>query len=95
MSWRTKTSGNPSFGKATLVIFKSMDKKEFRVLIKYCFLMGKNTAEGKQWLDKRYGDSAPGKSTIINWYAELNAVVETPMTLNALVAQNQQLFRKI
>ena len=22
------------------------------------------------WLDKRYGDSAPGKSTIIDWYAE-------------------------
>ena len=47
-----------------------MDKKEFRVLIKYCFLMGKNTVEAKQWLGKRYGDIAPGKSTIINWYAE-------------------------
>ena len=32
--------------------------------------MGKNTVEAKQWLDKRYGDSAPGKSTIIDWYAE-------------------------
>ena len=31
---------------------------------------GKNTVEAKQWLDKRYGDSAPGKSTIIDWYAE-------------------------
>ena len=30
--------------------------------------MGKNTVETKQWLDKRYGDSAPGKSTIIDWY---------------------------
>ena len=47
-----------------------MDKKEFRVLIKHCFLMGKNTVEAKQWLDKRYGDSASGKSTIIVWYAE-------------------------
>ena len=33
--------------------------------------MGKNTIKAKQWLDKRYGDSAPGKSTIIDWYAEL------------------------
>ena len=33
-------------------------------------LMGKNTVEAKQWLDKRYGDSALGKSTIIDWYAE-------------------------
>ena len=32
--------------------------------------MGKNTVEAKQWLDKRYGDSAPGKSTIIDWYAK-------------------------
>ena len=32
--------------------------------------MGKNTVEAKQWLDKGYGDSAPGKSTVIDWYAE-------------------------
>ena len=32
--------------------------------------MWKNTSEAKQWLDKHYGDSAPGKSTIIDWYAE-------------------------
>ena len=30
--------------------------------------MGKNTVEAKQWLDKRYRDSATGKSTIIDWY---------------------------
>ncbi|XP_018350174.1 PREDICTED: putative uncharacterized protein FLJ37770 [Trachymyrmex septentrionalis] len=47
-----------------------MEKKEFRVLIKHCFLMGKNTVEAKQWLDKHYGTSAPGKSTIIDWYAD-------------------------
>ena len=50
--------------------YHTMDKKEIRVLIKYCFLMGKNTIEAKQCLDKRYGDSAPGKLTIIDWYAE-------------------------
>ena len=32
--------------------------------------MGKNTVKEKQWLDKRYTDSAPWKSTIIDWYAE-------------------------
>ena len=32
--------------------------------------MGKNTVEAKQWLDKRSVDSAPGKSTIIDWNAE-------------------------
>ena len=47
-----------------------MDKKELLVLIKHYFLMGKNTVDAKQWLDKRYGDFASGKSTIIDWYAE-------------------------
>ena len=32
--------------------------------------MGKNTVEAQQWLNKYYGDSAPGKSMIIDWYAE-------------------------
>ena len=46
-----------------------MNKKEFRVLIKH-FFNGKNMFETKQWLDKRYGNFAPGKSTIIDWYPE-------------------------
>ncbi|KAF8787794.1 hypothetical protein HNY73_009356 [Argiope bruennichi] len=50
-----------------------MDRNEFRVLIKYCFLMEKNTVEAKQWLDKHYGDSEPGKSTVIDWYAEFKS----------------------
>ena len=50
----------------TFDIFKTMDKKEFRVLIKHCFLMEKNTVEAKPWNDKRYGDCAAGKSTIID-----------------------------
>ena len=52
-----------------LLSFSQQWIKQFRVLIKHCFLMGKNTVEAKQWLDKRYGDPAPGKSTI-DWYAE-------------------------
>ena len=47
-----------------------MEKKEFRVSIKYCFLKGKNTVEAKTWLDNEFPDSAPGKSTIIDWYAK-------------------------
>ena len=31
---------------------------------------GKKAVKAKQWLDKRYRDSAPGKSTIIDWYAD-------------------------
>ncbi|KAF7286594.1 hypothetical protein GWI33_004634 [Rhynchophorus ferrugineus] len=44
-----------------------MDKKEFRVLIKYCFLKGKNTVEAKPWLGTEFPDTAPGKSTTKDW----------------------------
>lgn len=47
-----------------------MDQNEFRVLIKHCFLMGKNTVETKIWLDEHYPDAAPGKSTISVWFAK-------------------------
>lgn len=47
-----------------------MDKQEFRVLIKHCFLAKKNTVETKDWLDKHYPDSAPGKSTVEKWFAK-------------------------
>ncbi|KAF7276887.1 hypothetical protein GWI33_009684 [Rhynchophorus ferrugineus] len=50
-----------------------MDKKEFRVLIKYCFLKGKNTVEAKTWLDAEFPDPAPGKSTIKDWYAKFRS----------------------
>ena len=80
---------------ATLVIFKTMDKKEFRVFIKHCFLMGKNIVKAKQWLDKRYGDSARGKSTIIDWYAEFkhgctntNDVERSVRSKSAVVPEN-------
>ncbi|KAF7273339.1 hypothetical protein GWI33_013948 [Rhynchophorus ferrugineus] len=48
-----------------------MDKKEFRVLIKYCFLKGKDTVEGKIWLDAEIPNTALGKSTIKDEYAKL------------------------
>ncbi|KAF7268333.1 hypothetical protein GWI33_018525 [Rhynchophorus ferrugineus] len=47
-----------------------MDKKEFHVLIKYCFLKGKNTVEAKTWLDAEFPEAAPGKSTITDWYVK-------------------------
>jgi len=47
-----------------------MEKKEFRVLIKHCFLIGKNRVEAKAWLDKHYPHSSPGKSTVKDWYNE-------------------------
>ena len=53
-----------------LQIFKTMEKFEFHVLIKHCFLMGKNTVQAKQLLDKCYSDSALLKTMVKKWYAD-------------------------
>ena len=47
-----------------------MEKSEFRVLIKHCFLMGKKYRSSKQWLDKCYPDSAPSRQMVENWFAD-------------------------
>lgn len=47
-----------------------MEKSEFRVLIKHCFLMGKNTVQTKQWLDKCYPDSAPSRQMVEKWFGD-------------------------
>ena len=52
-------------------IFKTMEKAEFRVLRKHCFLMGENDVQAKQWLDKCYSDSAPLETTVKRWYVDL------------------------
>ena len=47
-----------------------MDKTKFLVLIKRCFLTGKNTFQAQIWLEKNYGKSAPSKATICRWFSE-------------------------
>ena len=51
-------------------ISKQWIKKKVSSVNQTLLFNGGNTVEAKQWLDKRYGDFAPGKSTIIDWYAE-------------------------
>ena len=79
-----------------------MDRKEFRVLIEHCFLMGKNTVEAKQGLYKRHGDSPPGKSTIIDWYSEFKRgrtntddTERTAPPKSAVVPENMTKIHKI
>ena len=50
--------------------FSKLKKSNFRVLIKHCFLMGKNTVQAKQWLGKCYSDSATSETTIKRCYAD-------------------------
>ena len=47
-----------------------MEKTELRVLIKHCFLMGKNTVQAQLCLEKGYPDSVPLKTTICRSYAD-------------------------
>lgn len=47
-----------------------MEKSEFRVLIKHCFLMGLNTVQAKQWLDKSYPGTAPSRQMVEKWFAK-------------------------
>ena len=56
--------------KLLLQIFKTMEKSEFRVLIKHCFLIGKHTIQAKQWLNKCYSNSAPSETMVKRWYAD-------------------------
>ena len=56
--------------KLLLQIFETMQKSEFQVLIKHCFLMEKNTVQAKQWLNKCYLDSATSETMVMGWYTD-------------------------
>jgi hypothetical protein len=53
------------------LVREKMDKKDFHVLMKHCFLAKKNAVEAKAWLDKQNLDPAPAKSTVEEWFAKL------------------------
>ena len=54
--------------KLLLQIFKAIEKSEFRVSIKHCLLMGKNTVQAKQWFDKCYSNSTLSETTVMRCY---------------------------
>ncbi|KYN13489.1 hypothetical protein ALC57_14306 [Trachymyrmex cornetzi] len=47
-----------------------MEKQEYRILIKHCFLMGKTSEQSLQWLQKCYPTSAPSRTTVYRWFSE-------------------------
>ena len=64
------------------------------MLIKHCFLMGKIPFKQNNGLISVIRTLIHRKQRLIGGMPTLNAVVQTQMTLNALVAQIQQLSRK-
>ncbi|KAF7278752.1 hypothetical protein GWI33_007985 [Rhynchophorus ferrugineus] len=47
-----------------------MNQKQFRVLILHCFLIGKYTAQAKQWFQKCYTDADPAEIIIKRCFAD-------------------------
>ena len=80
----------------------TVEKSEFCVLIKHCFLMGKNTVLTKQWLDKCHLDFAPSETTIKRWYADFkrnrtdaNDAERSDHPNSAVVLENTQNLHKL
>ena len=75
---------------ASLDILKTMDSKQFRVLIYHCFLIKKNTVHSQQWLEKCYGDSAPSKTTSL-WIKNDNVSL-IPSAVRSCFAEINRIF---
>ena len=63
------------------------------MLIKHCVLMGKNTFQAKQWLDKCYSDSAASETTIKRWYTNFTHGRTDPNS--AVVLENTKKLHKL
>ncbi|GFQ75126.1 uncharacterized protein FLJ37770 [Trichonephila clavata] len=47
-----------------------MEKKQYRLVIRFLFLEGKSRSEIKERLDAAYGDASPSMVTVKNWFNE-------------------------
>ena len=77
-----------------LQIFKTMEKSEFRVLIKHCFPMEKKQFKKRSGLIRVIRTLLCRKQRLRGGMLTLKSVVETQMMLNAQVAQIRLLSRK-
>ena len=80
--------------KLLLQIFKTMEKSEIHVLIKHCFLMGKNTVQAKHGFISVIWTLLHWKQWFRVGRLTLNAVVQTQMMLNTQITQIWQLSWK-
>ena len=81
--------------KLLLQIFKTMEKSEFCMLIKHCFLMRKILFKQNNGLISVIRTLVCRKQRLRGGMLTLNPVILTQMILNAQVAQIRQLSRKI
>lgn len=76
-----------------------MDKEDYRVLIKHCFLMGKTSQQSLKWLQKCYPTSAPSRTTVYRWFSELKlgrtSTVDAPRSGRPKEATNAEIVRQV
>ena len=72
---------------ASLDILKTMDSKQFRVLIYHCFLMKKTQCELSNGLKSSTGTLLHEKQPFVGGMLSLNVVVQTMEMLNAPAGQ--------
>lgn len=69
-----------------------MDEREFRVLAKHCFFIGKDIVQAQEWLEKCYttieNADIPEEKTIRRWYAEFEKAKNAESTDTAESAKN-------
>lgn len=47
-----------------------MDQEGFRILTKHCLLVGRDADQTYEWLLRKYGETAPPKIIVLQWYTE-------------------------
>jgi len=76
-----------------------MEKREYRILIKHCFLMGKTSEQSLKWLQKCYPTSAPSRTTVYRWFSEFKmgrtSVEDAPRSGRPKEATNAEIAKQV
>ena len=83
----------------TFAFVKRMEKQEYRILIKHCFLMGKTSEQSLQWLQKCYPISAPSRTTVYRWFSEFKmgrtSTEDAPRSGRPKEATNAEIVKQV
>ncbi|XP_018337766.1 PREDICTED: histone-lysine N-methyltransferase SETMAR-like [Trachymyrmex septentrionalis] len=76
-----------------------VEKQEYRILIKHCFLMGKTSEQSLQWLQKCYPTSAPSRTTVYRWFSEFKmgrtSTEDAPRSGRPKEATNAEIVKQV
>lgn len=75
-----------------LVFFDTMEKEQYRPVIRFLFLDGKTCEKIKAKLDAVYGDSSPSMTTVRYWFNEFKHGLREKIQLKRDHHQDRSLF---